>query len=67
MYICNCMGITDREIRGAAELGCETVADLGREFGLGTRCGKCVPDASRVLKACGARCARSLQVACGDD
>jgi bacterioferritin-associated ferredoxin len=61
MYICNCMGVTDREIRGAADLGCETVADLARDLGVGTCCGKCVPEASRLLHGCcgagAARCA----------
>ncbi len=49
MYICNCNGITEREIEGAIELGCETLADLGRELGVGTCCGKCVPDARKLL------------------
>ncbi|HET7402853.1 MAG TPA: (2Fe-2S)-binding protein, partial [Usitatibacter sp.] len=49
MYICNCMGITEREIRGAVDLGCETVADLGRDLGVGTCCGRCVPEAGRLL------------------
>ena len=56
MYICNCMRITDREIRGAADLGCETVADLSRDLGVGTCCGKCVPEAGALLRGfCGAQ------------
>ena len=61
MYICNCMGITEREIRGAADLGCQTVNDLSRELGVGTCCGKCVPEARSLLRTCcaepAARCA----------
>lgn len=52
MYICNCMGITEREIRGAADLGCETVAELSRDLGVGTCCGKCVPEARALLRSC---------------
>ena len=52
MYICNCMGVTDREIRGAAELGCESMADLSRDLGVGTCCGKCVPEAASLLRNC---------------
>ena len=66
MYICNCNGITDREIRGAAELGCRTVADLGRDLGVGTCCGKCVPEAHAILKACARGSACCLAMG-GDD
>lgn len=65
MYICNCMGITEREIRGAADLGCETVKDLSRELGVGTCCGKCVPEARNLLHGCCG--AQRLQAAGGDD
>jgi len=54
VYVCNCNGITDHEIRGAAELGCRTVADLRRDLGVGSCCGKCVPEAHGILRACGA-------------
>lgn len=52
MYICNCNGITEKEIRGAVELGCETMTALQRELGVATCCGKCLPDASRILRSC---------------
>ena len=67
MYICNCMGITEREIRGAAQLGCESVADLSRDLGLGTCCGKCLPEASGVLRRCGQACAPQLRAVGGND
>lgn len=58
MYICNCNGVTDREIRGAIELGCRTVADLQRDLGVATCCGRCLPEAHSLLVACrGATCA----------
>lgn len=51
MYICNCMGITEREVRGAIDLGATTVAELSGDLGLGTCCGKCVPEASAILRS----------------
>ena len=56
MYICNCNGITEREIRGAAELGCTTIEDLRRDLGVGDCCGKCVPEARNVLRQCAGGC-----------
>lgn len=53
MYICNCNGITEREIQGAVELGCASVADLTRDLGVGSCCGKCVPEARKLLRHCG--------------
>ena len=35
MYVCVCNAITDREIRGAAELGARTLEDLSRDAGRG--------------------------------
>lgn len=31
MYVCICNAVTEREIRGAVELGCRSLSDLGRE------------------------------------
>jgi bacterioferritin-associated ferredoxin len=52
MYICICNGVTECEIRGAADLGCHTVEDLRRDLGVGDCCGKCVPEARNVLRKC---------------
>jgi bacterioferritin-associated ferredoxin len=52
MYICNCNGVTEREIRGAIELGCQSMAELSAQFGVGTCCGKCVPQASYLMRSC---------------
>ena len=66
MYLCNCNGISEREVRGAVELGCASVADLSRELGVGTCCGKCVPDARKLLACCqGAEA--DLRHCAGDD
>jgi bacterioferritin-associated ferredoxin len=52
MYICICNAITDKEIRGAVNLGCTTLDDLQRDLGVATCCGKCAPEACRVLDEC---------------
>ena len=53
MYICNCNGITEREIRGALDLGCATVEELKRDLGVASCCGKCLPDCRLLVqRAC---------------
>ena len=50
MYVCVCKAVSDRRIRAlAAEGRVRTLADLRRETGLGTCCGRCVPCARAVL------------------
>lgn len=66
MYICNCNGITEREIRGAVELGCASLDELQRDLGVATCCGKCLPDARRVLQSCGGCPGPRLATAGGD-
>ena len=66
MYICNCNGVTEREIRGAVELGCATVADLKRELGVASCCGKCLPEASKLVRACAGSCTQQAANAAGD-
>lgn len=52
MYICICNGITEREIRGAASLGSTSLSDLRRDLGVGSCCGKCEPEARRIIGEC---------------
>jgi bacterioferritin-associated ferredoxin len=66
MYICVCNGITEREIRGAAELGCSTLAELSRDLGVATCCGKCAPEAYSILRSC-AGCPKRAAQAGGHD
>ena len=43
MYVCSCRGVTDRSIRNAINSGADTVEEIGRTCGAGTRCGGCWP------------------------
>jgi bacterioferritin-associated ferredoxin len=51
MIICICKAVSDRHIRSAVKNGAASVRDLTRELGLGSCCGKCVPEARATLSA----------------
>jgi bacterioferritin-associated ferredoxin len=51
MIICVCKAVSDRHIRSAVSGGATSLRDLAREFGLGSCCGKCVPEAKAALFA----------------
>ena len=51
MIVCICKAVSDRHIRSAVKSGATSVRDLTRELGLGTCCGKCVPEARATLSA----------------
>ena len=50
MFICVCKAVSDKTIRRQVEGGARRVADLSRETGLGTCCGKCVPAARQLIE-----------------
>jgi len=49
VYVCICNGITDHDIRQAAEAGCDSMAELTMRTGAGACCGSCVDMASDLL------------------
>jgi bacterioferritin-associated ferredoxin len=49
MIVCICNNISDREIRQAVDLGLSSMAELRRDLGVATCCGKCAPCAKEVL------------------
>ena len=49
MYVCVCKAVSDTKIRRLVKDGSTTLRELARETGLGTCCGKCVPQAREVL------------------
>jgi bacterioferritin-associated ferredoxin len=51
MIVCICKAVSDRHIRSAVKNGAQSLRDLTRELGVGTCCGKCVPEARAVLCA----------------
>lgn len=53
MYICICSGVTDSDIKRCVEQkGVEDIMGLKAELGACGQCGKCVPEARRILSAC---------------
>ncbi len=51
MIVCVCNNISDREIRQAVDLGLSSMAELRRDLGVATCCGKCASCARQVLHA----------------
>jgi bacterioferritin-associated ferredoxin len=49
VYVCICNGVTDRDIRQAAEAGCRSVAELTMRTGCGATCGSCLDMAAQLL------------------
>jgi bacterioferritin-associated ferredoxin len=49
MYICVCHGVTESQIRRAADDGCRDMHELIMRTGCGSGCGGCLPLAAEVL------------------
>jgi bacterioferritin-associated ferredoxin len=49
MYVCVCKAVSDSKIRRLVNDGATTLREVARETGLGSCCGKCVPQAREVL------------------
>jgi bacterioferritin-associated ferredoxin len=52
MIVCVCKAVSDRHIRSAVTGGITSVTELSRRTGLGTCCGKCLPEARATLAGC---------------
>lgn len=53
MYVCNCNGIREREVRAAIEQGAQRPADVFRRCGAEPQCAKCVCDMRRMIQCAG--------------
>ena len=49
MIVCICKAVSDKRIRNAVGEGVSSLRELSRELGIGTCCGKCVPQAREVM------------------
>lgn len=49
MYVCLCMGVSDREIKKLVREGACTVDEVMRCSGAGTRCGTCVAEIAGLV------------------
>lgn len=50
MYICICKAVSESRVRSCVSGGATTLKDLNAQTGLGTGCGKCVPQAYEFLR-----------------
>jgi len=41
VLICSCKAVTERTVRAAIADGADTIAEVGRRCGAGTKCGGC--------------------------
>lgn len=49
MYVCICNGVTDRQVRDAAQADCGSVPELTMRTGVGANCGSCLPLAEAIM------------------
>jgi bacterioferritin-associated ferredoxin len=63
MIICVCKAVSERHIRSAVKNGAASLRDLTRDLGVGTCCGKCVPEAKAALSASLDGCGQSSVLA----
>jgi bacterioferritin-associated ferredoxin len=63
MYLCNCNGLTEREVREALATGCRSAGQVYRCLGVKPQCGRCVQDVRGMMRA-GAGCRETVG---GDD
>ena len=62
MYVCICTGVTEQQVRDAAEAGCRTVGEMTMRTGAGANCGSCLPLVDELLQDVQARRALPLPV-----
>ncbi len=49
MIVCVCKAVSDRHIRAAVKAGASRLQEISRQTGLGTCCGKCLPEARLAM------------------
>lgn len=62
MYVCICNGVTDRDIRQAAEAGCRSLPELTMRTGAGANCGSCLDMAASLLEQARGSCELPLPI-----
>ena len=50
MFVCICMGITDKDISEAVKNGAKTVSDITMITGAGSGCGSCAAETMKILE-----------------
>lgn len=63
MYVCNCNGLRERDVRAAIEDGARRPAEVFRRHGCAPQCAKCVCDMRAMIQSCEPSRARVLKYA----
>jgi bacterioferritin-associated ferredoxin len=50
MYVCLCKAVTDRQIHKTISEGASTFAEIRRQLGVATQCGKCCQQAKSIVE-----------------
>lgn len=50
MYVCLCKAVTDRQIHESISRGASSFAEVRRELGVSTQCGKCCQMAKSIVQ-----------------
>jgi bacterioferritin-associated ferredoxin len=50
LYVCNCNGIRERDVRAAIDQGASRPAEVFRRCGGEAQCARCVCDMRRIIK-----------------
>ncbi len=50
MYVCNCNGIRERQVRAAAEAGASKPRDVFQRHGCQAQCAKCVCEMRQIIR-----------------
>lgn len=50
MYLCVCKAVPEQRARMAIDAGACRLRDLNRQLGIGGGCGRCIPDALKLLR-----------------
>jgi bacterioferritin-associated ferredoxin len=51
VYVCNCNGIRERDVRAALDQGAAKPSDVFRHYGSHPQCAKCICDIRRMIQA----------------
>lgn len=49
MILCNCVGVTERQVRAAVNGGATTVKQLKDQLGVASGCGQCACEARELI------------------
>jgi bacterioferritin-associated ferredoxin len=52
MYVCVCRAVSDKKIRHAVEQGACSLRALKDQLGVGSVCGRCVPETRQLIEQC---------------